>query len=118
MKIQLNPDAQLSLEQLEQLRDRLVEERRTLTESIASQNEVIEARRDCGDRDAADVASLEESGQRASVIADHHRATIAEIDAALGRMRDGRYGLSETTGEPIAFERLMLIPWARGGSTD
>ena len=36
-----------------------------------------------------------------------------EIDAALRRLSDGRYGVSEATGEPIACDRLMLIPWAR-----
>jgi len=40
---------------------------------------------------------------------------LAEIDAALERLyRDPqKFGICETTGEPIAFERLDIIPWAR-----
>lgn len=40
---------------------------------------------------------------------------LAEIDAALDRLyRDPqRFGICEKTGEPIAFERLDIIPWAR-----
>jgi DnaK suppressor protein len=40
---------------------------------------------------------------------------LEEIDAALQRLYEApqRFGLSETTGRPIPFERLDLIPWAR-----
>lgn len=40
---------------------------------------------------------------------------LAEIDAALERMYETpeKFGVSEATGEPIAFERLDIIPWAR-----
>jgi DnaK suppressor protein len=40
---------------------------------------------------------------------------LEEIDAALQRLYEhpDRFGLSETTGEPIPFERLDVIPWAR-----
>jgi DnaK suppressor protein len=45
------------------------------------------------------------------------RATLEleEIDAALQRLYETpeRFGLSETTGKPIPFERLDVIPWAR-----
>jgi len=40
---------------------------------------------------------------------------LAEIDAALSRLynRPETFGRDERTGEPIPFERLDLIPWAR-----
>jgi RNA polymerase-binding transcription factor DksA len=40
---------------------------------------------------------------------------LREIDEALRRLVETpeRYGLDEETGEPINFERLDLIPWAR-----
>lgn len=43
---------------------------------------------------------------------------LEEIDAALRRLYETpeRFGVSETTGEPIAFERLDIIPWARTGT--
>jgi len=49
---------------------------------------------------------------------EQHHQTIREIDAALRRLSDGSYGVSETTGEPITYARLMLIPWARTGVID
>jgi RNA polymerase-binding transcription factor DksA len=51
------------------------------------------------------------------VIDQHHR-TIKEIDAALHRLNNRNYGVSETTGEPITYARLVLIPWARTGVDD
>lgn len=43
---------------------------------------------------------------------------LEEIDAALQRLYEHpeRFGVSETTGRPIPFERLDLIPWARTGA--
>lgn len=43
---------------------------------------------------------------------------LEEIDAALQRLYEHpeRFGLSETTGDPIPFERLDIIPWARTGA--
>jgi RNA polymerase-binding transcription factor DksA len=40
---------------------------------------------------------------------------LAEIDAALERLyrTPERFGICEDTGEPIPFERLDIIPWAR-----
>jgi RNA polymerase-binding transcription factor DksA len=38
---------------------------------------------------------------------------IAEIEAALGRIRDGSYGICQVTGKPISPDRLKAIPWTR-----
>jgi DnaK suppressor protein len=38
---------------------------------------------------------------------------IGEIDAAIQRIREGRYGLCELTGKSIPRKRLEAIPWAR-----
>ena len=37
---------------------------------------------------------------------------LAEIDAALGRIDDGTYGLCVNCGKPIGEERLEAIPYA------
>ena len=41
--------------------------------------------------------------------ADH---ILAEIEAALGRIEEGTYGLCVTCGRPIAPERLEAVPYA------
>jgi len=44
---------------------------------------------------------------------------LAEIEAALQRLDEGRYGVDEVTGEPIDPERLEALPAARTNiSTD
>lgn len=39
--------------------------------------------------------------------------SIYEIEEALNRIRTGRYGICEVTGNPIEAERLEAIPWTR-----
>jgi RNA polymerase-binding transcription factor DksA len=38
---------------------------------------------------------------------------LAEIEAAIKRIRDGTYGVCEITGKPIAKERLVAVPFTR-----
>ena len=38
---------------------------------------------------------------------------LAEVEAALGRIDDGTYGVCEACGQPIGEERLEALPWAR-----
>jgi DnaK suppressor protein len=37
---------------------------------------------------------------------------VVEIDAALGRIEDGSYGLCADCGGPIGEERLLAVPYA------
>jgi RNA polymerase-binding transcription factor DksA len=37
---------------------------------------------------------------------------LREIERALGRFENGRYGFSEISGKPIPLERLEVLPWA------
>jgi len=113
MKIQANAEAELSLAQLQELTSRLVDKRRELADMIEALNRQISVKDDCSMADAAEAASAQEGRIRANSIADHNKQTIAEIDDALKRLASGQYGVSEATGEPIAYERLLLVPWAR-----
>lgn len=38
---------------------------------------------------------------------------IAEVEAALQRIRDGKFGICEATGAKISADRLRAIPWTR-----
>jgi DnaK suppressor protein len=38
---------------------------------------------------------------------------VKEVRAALDRMKDGTYGLDVNTGEPIPYERLLMLPEAK-----
>jgi RNA polymerase-binding transcription factor DksA len=43
---------------------------------------------------------------------EHDRSEVAAIDAALQRIRDGRYGVCDGCGEAIPTARLQVVPTA------
>ena len=73
------------------------------------------------DGEMGDVQFDDESGEGDTMVVERERdlalsaqarQTIADIDAALARMRNGTYGYSVVSGRPIPRERLEAIPWA------
>jgi DnaK suppressor protein len=58
--------------------------------------------------------AAEEASRRALLSLDARaRARLEEIDAALRRMDEGRYGICDETGEPIPHARLRAEPTTR-----
>jgi len=53
-----------------------------------------------------------EREQLAALLA-HAQAHLTEVDDALSRLRDNRYGHCELCGEPIADPRLAALPATR-----
>ncbi len=51
-------------------------------------------------------------------ISDRERALLAEVERALTKVRTGSYGIDERTGQPISYERLAAIPWARAAADE
>ena len=118
MTICAHPDAELTQAQLEELAGNLADKRDELAAKLEVLKLQITVKEDCSLTDAAEAASLREEIARASGIAEQHNQTVAEIDLALRRLEAGRYGISELSGEPIPYERLVVIPWARTGLED
>ena len=56
--------------------------------------------------DSYDVASQEHRGNISSMLSERDRIKLAQIDAALKRIGDVKYGLCETCGFEINEERL------------
>jgi RNA polymerase-binding transcription factor DksA len=46
-------------------------------------------------------------------VLSHQQDAIYEIEEALGRIRNGTYGICEMTGRKISPQRLRAIPWTR-----
>jgi len=44
---------------------------------------------------------------------EHEDHLRREIELALQRIKEGKYGYCEETGEPIGVQRLMLVPYTR-----
>jgi DnaK suppressor protein len=110
--------ADISDDQLQELAKCLAERRVELLATLEMLEQQIATKEDCSLGDAVEAASMQEARARASGIADQHGHTLTEIDLALRRMELGRYGISELSGDPIAYERLLLIPWARNGADE
>src|SRR5262249_62364120 len=96
------------LEQLRaELRRRLEHEQSVARESNADQS--IE------EVDAAEQTREQDDAVR---FANHDRERLREIERALAKIPTGRYGISEVSGEPISFERLRAVPWARADADE
>jgi DnaK suppressor protein len=99
--------------QLEQLRAALVHAR---AESAALLKEEEATARSAEPlTEPMDAAELTREQGDAVLLADRARARLRDIVAALEKLETdpSRYGLSERSGEPIGFDRLKVVPWAR-----
>lgn len=63
--------------------------------------------------DEAALASDSSTKEMAVATLERERRTLAEIEAALARMKKGEYGICASCGEPIPEARLKALPWAR-----
>ncbi len=43
----------------------------------------------------------------------HEDSALGEVESALRRLREGRYGICEDTGARIPAARLRALPWTR-----
>ena len=73
------------------------------------------------DGEMGDVQFDDEGGEGDTMVVERERdlalsaqarQMIADIDAALERLKTGAYGYSLVSGRPISRERLEAIPWA------
>lgn len=63
--------------------------------------------------DLADLATTEIAVDERTEVSSRERALLGEIEHALAKLDAGTYGISESTGKPIAWARLQALPWAR-----
>jgi DnaK suppressor protein len=110
-------NSELTPQQIELLKQRLLSERQRIIDKGASHladAAGLEARL----VDEMDQASRDQEQSLLLQLADNERDLVFEIDAALARIEDGSYGTSEESGEPIGFPRLQVQPWARYSTVD
>jgi len=101
----------LTKAQLENLRRRLEDERGRLLEVLQSPTAFV-----ASDDERTEV---EETAQRTTertdrlAVAERERALLGEVERAIAKFGAGTYGIGERTGEPIPYDRLEAMPWAR-----
>ena len=114
-----NPTSPLTSQQLVQLRYALVEERERLYQravGLALENRALgesQGEESSAGGVMADVASDASEQELALTLERTERRRWEEIDAALGRMDHGEFGVCESCGQPIGVERLNALPWTR-----
>lgn len=105
---QIVGDVELSAEDLAALRENLIEQRLFRVEQLRrfSDPAATRADRERGRRAPSQV----EVDVRLSASA---RMVLTDVEAALQRMDDGRYGRCHLCRRPIAVDRLRIVPQAR-----
>ena len=112
----------LTLAQRKHLETRLHEERARVVDALTRYNRATRdtLQEESGDLSAFPVHMADQGTDTAdqeldAVNAERETAELAEIDAALERLykTPEEYGRCERSGQPIPFERLDLVPWAR-----
>jgi DnaK suppressor protein len=102
----------LTKDQLETLRRRLEDERRRIVGVLQASEANAPS-----DEERSEFEETAQRSQEASdqlEIAERERALLADVERALAKLRSGTYGFDEKTGDPIPYERLAAVPWARG----
>lgn len=111
----------LDQEELEQLRQMLLEKRSTLLGDIQAMEEELaqqEAQPAGGMSSSmpthpADLGSDTFDRELTAREILRQRRRLVEIEEAIGRMDSGSYGLCQSGGESIEKKRLLAKPWAR-----
>ena len=103
----IDPKWHQSYEQLLQIREDILDRAQSMKEQAAETQPK--------DRQQADVESATTVNHRdfAFAQASSYHELLREINHALRRVEEGRYGICEITGMPIPIKRLKAIPWTR-----
>ncbi|MDQ8705613.1 TraR/DksA C4-type zinc finger protein [Streptomyces sp. LHD-70] len=100
--------AHLSAADLVALRKNLDEQRLFRQEQLRELTVAVPARGDAPGRQRA-VGQVE-VGVRLAACA---RMVLVDVEAALTRLSEGRYGICQLCRRPVARKRLMIVPQAR-----
>ena len=101
----------------EHFRKRLQDERKRVREAIDYLHEENpgnvqdETQDSTADNHPADVATVTFDRELDYSLEENEERLLEAIDAALGRIDDGTFGICSTCGQPIGEERLEALPW-------
>ncbi len=90
---------------LEAIKKKLEEERAQLLARSIPPPEVARG-------DEADLAAMAQAKEQSNWLASDQKKRLAQIDLVLARIAAGKYGICDNCGQPIAPERLEVMPSA------
>jgi RNA polymerase-binding protein DksA len=109
----------VSTTNVDRFREALLDERRRVTAAIENLHDdhpgtiSDETGEDTAyDNHLADTATETYDRELDYTLEENSEHVLAEIDAALGRIEDGTFGVCTNCGEEIPEERLEARPWA------
>ncbi len=101
----------LTKAQLDDLRGRLERERERILRVLGAATPGLPQRDQ--EHEIEEAAQRETERTQERQVADRERALLGEVERALSKFANGRYGVGERSGAPIPYERLVAMPWAR-----
>lgn len=101
----------LTKAQLDELRGKLERERDRINGVLASPGG--DAPQPDQESELEEAAQRETERERGGEVEARERALLSEVERALAKLDRGTYGVGEQTGDPIPYERLAVMPWAR-----
>lgn len=94
------------------MREVLVTRRDALRKALAGDLSALKDLREQSSGDVVDFALDSAQDEISSQLAQVESRELSLIDAALGRMRDGTYGICEVCSNNIPIVRLQALPYA------
>jgi DnaK suppressor protein len=98
---------------LARARERLLRSRDDLLRRRGEHREGEEELLGVREPDPGDAAAAEGGAIPLDSLNENEQAQVSEIEAALARIDEGRYGVCEQCDEAIGARRLEAVPWAR-----
>ncbi len=96
-----------------EMEQQLLQLRNDILESIAAEDEDFRAMiNSMGAKDLGDIAADDIASKKMEALNQHAANRLKSVEAALTRLRNGRYGVCLQCGAPIPEERLRAIPYA------
>lgn len=97
----------------DQMKELLVSMKEEIIKSLISGNQDFESLvKDLDPKDIADIASDDIDRKTLEALSANDLRRLRMIDAALSRIKNGRYGLCVKCNKKISQERLAAIPYA------
>ncbi len=105
--------AEVPRDRFQALRERLQKQRAEIINMYKQDLRAGQESADDGTEDIVDRANNAYNRELMFSLSDNERATLLQIENALGRMDEGSYGRCANCGQSIAVQRLEAVPWAR-----
>lgn len=103
----------MDAQKLEHFRNLLLSQLRQSTEQIRTDQAAALELYDDGVKDSVDLSVQDLNKEIALRLGERSSQTVADIDQALLRIKEGRYGICARCSQPIDERRLEALPTAR-----